>query len=219
MKTGPVVKTFLALVTTLSLLLFGTNAFADDAGVWVKMDAKLNAVESGDMKFGLRATPEFEFNNTVGGLARTVARGGPTATFAPWFNLTLNGVSTSVGAGQDLRAEIQPELTFRHEGFKVNDRNRVAYRALDTAAGDRWQYANELKASYTFDDAGCNVFAAYEGYVDLSNGVMNQHRLMVGPGFDWKNGWHTDFGYMFRTMDAGPVWNNSHFLYLLLATK
>lgn len=202
-------------------MLTTNMAFADTVGSWTKLDLKVPVREfSNGMDLKLRVTPEFAFTNGAGGLAQTVFRAGPTSHMAKWFDLTLNGVSTTTGAKQDVRVEVQPEFTVSEGDFTFKDRNRFSYKTLDSAVGDRWQYANEFKVVYNVPQTQWNVYTAYEGYYDFSLRVGNQHRLMVGTGLNMSPNWHMDFGYMLRTQPAtkGP-WVNDNFVYVLVYNK
>lgn len=209
------IAAILALVT-----LTASSAFADNTGQWTKLDLKVPVHEfDNGLNLKLRLTPELVFTDDAGGLKQTVFRAGPTASLTSWFNLTINGVSSTTGTKQDVRPEVQPEFKVKFDNLSFNDRNRFSYRALDNAAGDRWQYANELKAVYSFSKTDYSAFAAYEGYVDLSQGEMNQHRALGGVGVDMSKDWHMDFGYMRRTSASGVHWVNDNFLYVLVANK
>ncbi len=208
------------IMTVFSALTVSSLALADNnAGVWAKLDVKSEIVKvDQDKALKLRLTPEFAFLDDAGGLKQTVVRGGPNMNVAPWLHLTLNGVSNTVNSKHDVRVEVQPELKAKVKNLSLNDRNRLAVRAMDNAEHDRWQYANELKGVYSVtSDYG--VFAAYEGYLDVSRWKGNQHRVLGGLEFAMNKTWTADVGYMFRTSVAGPVWVNDNFLFLQLFNK
>src|SRR5258706_2329037 len=118
-------KMLIALIS--SLMMISAPAYADNVGNWTKIDIKVPLHKfDDDVKLRLRVTPEFAFTDDAGGLKQTVFRAGPNLRVNKWFNLTLNGVSNSTGAKQDLRPEVQPEFTIKEGILKVNDRNRAS---------------------------------------------------------------------------------------------
>ena len=212
-------KKIISLGLLLLAVLLPASASADTAGVWNKWDLKVPVYEVKDgPAFRFRATPEFVFTDDAGGLRNTILRGGPNAKFNQWFELTLNGVSSTTGTKQDVRPEVQPELTAKIGKVTLKDRNRLSYRALNNAAGDRWQYANEAKVILNLPH-DCSLWTSYEGFVDLSQGKMIRHHVMAGPGFDLNSKWHTDVGYLFRPTLVSDSWVNEHFLFLSISNK
>jgi len=212
-------RKIISLGLLLLAVLLPTSAFADDAGVWNKWDLKIPVYHPKDgPKFNFRATPEFVFTNDTGGLKTTILRGGPNARLTPWLELTVNGVSSTTGTKQDVRPEVQPEVAFKVGDVVLKDRNRVSYRALDNAAGDRWQYANEAKVVIQLPK-NYNLWTSYEGFVDISQGKMIRHHLMAGPGFDINDKWHTDIGYLFRPSLISNEWVKEHFLFVSVFNK
>lgn len=208
-------KTIAMLTMFLSLMLVSATAIADSGGGWVKMDAKVPLVKVDENYLNLRLTPELVFLNSAGGLSQTTARAGFHHACANWFSLTLNGVSQTVGTSQDLRPEVQPEFNWDvNSNLAFKDRSRLSYRALDSAVGNRWVYANELKVIVTPDNAPVFPWVAYEGFVDVSNGNMNQHQLRGGLGRKVSDAWTLNLAYMFRTSKALPEWSNDHFVFV-----
>lgn len=210
-------KTLMMLVTMITMMFAG-NAMADNenAGAWVKMDARVPTVKLGDAPLNLRFTPELAFLDTSGGLATTTARAGLQHSCTPWFSLTLNGVDTSSKGSQDVKLEAQPELTLKaNENFTLKNRTRFAVRALDSAAGNRLVAQDEVKIVLTPDNSPVFVWAAYEGFADVSNGNLNQHRVLGGLGRKMSDSTTLSLGYMRRMTKAAPEWVNDNFVYLL----
>lgn len=211
-------KILIALVV--SILTISSSAWADNVGNWTKVDIKVPMHKfDEDTSLRLRITPEFAFTDDAGGLKQTVFRAGPNLKANKWFNLTLNGVSSTVGTKQDLRPEIQPEFTVREGLLKVNDRNRLSYRALDNAKDDRWQYANELKATVDLPSTQYNVFGSHEWFLDFQKEKMTQHRLTAGVGRYLNDNWMMETGYLYRTSLTAPEWTKDHMLFLSFSNK
>ncbi len=205
----------LAALTTLT-----TPAYADNVGNWTKVDVKVPIHKfDEDTSLRLRVTPEFAFTDDAGGLKQTVFRAGPQLKVNKWFNFTLNGVSSTVNAKQDLRPEVQPEFTVKEGLLKVNDRNRLSYRALDNAKDDRWQYANELKAAVDLPGTQYNVFGSHEWFLDFQKEKMIQHRLTAGMGRYLNDNWLMEAGYLYRTSLTAPEWTKDHMLFLCFSNK
>lgn len=209
-------KTIAMLAMFFTMLFAASSAHADNAGAWVKMDAKVPLVKIDQSNLNLRLSPELTFLNNPGRLAEVEARGGLHHACTNWFQLSLNGVSKSVDGAQDVRAEAQPEFTFALlPNLTLKDRNRVAYRALDSASSARWAYANEAKVVVQPDNSPVNLWAAYEGFVDIDNAEMNQHRVTAAVGHKTSDSTTLSVGYMFRTSKGAPDWVQDHFLYVL----
>lgn len=201
-------------------MFVATSAKADNAGVWTKLDLKIPVHEfDNGMNLKVRLTPEFAFTDDAGGLKQTAVRVGPTFKFNKWFDLTVNGVSADTGIKHDVRPEVQPEFTVKVGDFVLKDRNRLSYRALDNAAGDRWQYTNEPKIVYNIPSTEFSTFASYEGFLDFQTEKLNQHRLTMGAGYNLDKNWHADLGYMYRTTLAAPSWVKDNFLFIAINTR
>lgn len=206
-------KLFISSLFCMFAVLFASVASADDYGVHNKYDFKLNLGE--DTHTDLRVTPEFIFTNNADGFRQAYGRVGPSFRVVPWFTLGVNAFGSLQRSGQDVGAEVQPEFNGRVCSLlTVNDRNRLMFRPLDNATGDRWRYANELKLNLDVKGESFVPFVADELFVTSGNGV-NQNRAMAGVGYRWNTN-RVDLAYMLRSDAANSVWGQSHFVYLSL---
>ncbi len=204
----------------LALVTMAAPAYADNTGVWAKVDVKVPVHKfKNDMNLRLRFIPEFAFTDHAGGLDQTVLRVGPNLKANSWFSLSVNGVSNSVGIRQDMRSEVQPEFAVKVSNFQFKDRNRFAVRMLDNAKDDRWQYANQLKVFYEFPKTNWNLFTAYEGALNPQAEKITQHRIEGGVGVWASADWLVETGYLYRTALATPAWAKDHFVYVAFSNK
>lgn len=198
--------------------MFAVSANADTYGVWNKYDFKLKVTE--DPKVQLRFTPEFVFTDEApnAGLRQVVTRLGPNLAVTPWLTVGVNGyVSQNMGK-QDVRPEFQPDLSFKFGNVAVNDRNRLSYKALDSGAGDRVQYANELKVSW---DSTCSLypFLSEEAFIGSGYG-FTQNKATVGMGYKFNTSNRFEVGYMMRSHnDNSDTWKQDHFLFVSTAAS
>jgi hypothetical protein len=214
-------KILIALV--LSILTISGSAWADNVGNWTKLDVKVPVHKfDDDVNLRFRLVPEFAFTDDAGGLKQTVFRAGPSLKTAKWLTLTLNGVSSTTNAKQDLRPELQTEFYIKFpelSNLKLADRNRGSYKALDNAVNDRWQYANEYKAAVDLPNTKFNVFASHEFFLDFQYEKLAQHRLTGGFGHYLSDDWMMETGYLYRTSMHAPEWVKDHMLFLSFSNK
>ena len=203
-----------------ALLVFTKPSYADNVGNWTKLDIKVpvHNFENG-MNVKIRLVPELAFTDDAGGLKQTVFRAGPSVKLTDWFFLGANGVSSTTGVKQDMRAEIQPDFSFKLGNFALKDRNRLGYRMLDAAKTDRWQYANEYKAIYNFAKTDFSGFASHELFFDFQTEKLTQHRLTGGVGYKLNSDWTMETGYLYRTSLAAPALVKDHMVYLSFYNK
>lgn len=214
-------KILLALVA--AILTVSGSASADNVGNWTKVDIKVPVHKfDEDVNLRFRLVPEFAFTDDAGGLKQTVLRAGPSLKTTKWLTLTLNGVSSTTNAKQDLRPEAQAELYVKFpelSNLRLADRNRGSFRALDTAIHDRWQYANEYKIAVDLGSAPFNAFFSHELFLDFQTERLTQHRLTGGFGHYLSNDWAMEAGYLYRTSHGGPEWVKDHMLFLSFSNK
>lgn len=209
-----------AVLAAIGLVGFTSPARADNTGVWTKLDLKVPVYKpSEDTNLRLRLTPEFAFTDDAGGLKQTVVRAGPYVNVNKWFGLTANFLSSTTNGKQDIRPEIQPEFTIKTGGLKINDRNRFSYKALNTGAGDRWQYANEIKAAVDIPSTRFNTFASWEPFYDFQKEKLIQHRLTGGFGHYINDACLFETGYLYRTSMGAPEWVKDHMLFIQFANR
>lgn len=210
-------KKIIGLLAFLGVVGMTSVASADDSGVYTKFDFK---VGTSVPNLKVRVTPEFVFTNSADGLRQVVTRVGPSLKLADWVTVGANGFVAETSGRQDVRAEVQPDLKFKLGDFHFNDRNRLSYRALDSAAGDRVQYANELRVNIEDDKCPVVPFLSEEVFVGSGYGGVTQNRATGGVGYKFTEQSKVDVGYMLRSHnDNTPTWNQDHFLFLALASK
>jgi hypothetical protein len=162
--------------------------------------------------------PEFAFTDTAKGLQQSVVRLGPSLKLQDWVTVGLNGYVSETGLKQDVKAEVQPDLKTKLGMFSINDRNRLGYRALDAAAGDRIQYSNELRVNLEPDGCPFVPFVSEELFVGNGHGVT-QNRAIGGVGYKFTEHSKVDVGYLLRSHnDNTSTWNQDHFLFVALAS-
>jgi hypothetical protein len=214
-------KILFALICSVTLLT--APAYADNVGSWTKLDVKVPVHRfNDDVNLRLRMTPELAFTDDAGGLKQTVFRVGPSLKTAKWLTLTLNGVSSTTNAKQDLRPELQAEFYVKFadlSNLKLSDRNRGSYRTLDSAVHDRWQYANEYKVAVDIPDTKFNTFFSHELFLDFQYEKLTQHRLTGGFGRYLSDDWMMEAGYLYRTSMHSPEWIKDHMLFLAFSNK
>jgi len=216
-------KVLSAFILALAILTNSTPAHADNVGNWTKLDVKVPIYKvNDDLNLRFRMVPELAFTDDAGGLKQTVFRAGPSLKAAKWFTLTVNGVSSTTLAKQDLRPELQTEFYVKFanlSNLRLSDRNRGSYRTLDTAIHDRWQYANEYKASIDIPDSKFNTFFSHELFLDFQYEKLTQHRLTGGFGRYLSDDWMMEAGYLYRTSLHTPEWVKDHMLFLAFSNK
>jgi opacity protein-like surface antigen len=195
-------------ILVIAALVFTTTpAFADASGVHNRYDLRIKVLEAPHID--LRLAPELWFSTSTDGLRFSELRAGPSWRAAKWFTFGLNGFAGRTFNGkEDARAEMQPDFTVRPGSFVFNDRNRIGYRFVDAAAGDRWRYANEVKASY--DDPECPWVPFLSDEIQIgSKAGLSENRASAGVGYKWSEGVRTDAGYMLRHVH-GTGWDREH---------
>ena len=218
-------KRLFSVLGVVAAFAFAGNAKAsDDVGLYNKNDFKLHmvdfqGVDGSASNFSLRMSPEFSGTRDSNGFRQAVLRGGLSLKLTSWLTLGANGVVLDTFGTQDVRAEVQPDLHVSFGALQVDDRNRVAYRALDKADGNRWRYDNELKLSLDSKDCHFVPFVSDEIFVNTDQRGLDQNRATVGVGYKFTDNSRVDLGYMVRSVeDTTNTWHQTHFVLVGLNT-
>lgn len=211
------IKHLVSLLGFALVMVFGSIASADDYGVHARYDVRTNLSSRNNVD--LRLVPELFFTDNSRGLQQMTARFGPTYAPNTWLTLGFNGYVAQTW-NQDVRLEFQPEVGGRlNDYLTVNDRNRLSVRVMDSAVGNRWNYANELRLNL---DHGCDwsPFVSDEVFVGLSNSDgISQNRLVLGMNYKLNANNNVDFGYMLRSNNNTTSWSQDHMLVLSVNTN
>lgn len=197
-------------VSVLFVAMTGFMACAYDTG-----DFQIWHTEGQDVKFAEKWKLEFEEEFRFGDNASEFYYQHYDVGLLYEVNKNLNLSANYRQVWELKKGAFQPEyrphinVTLKHVlwGFKLEDRNRLEYRAFDDSKGIT-RYRNKFTIKYPVKLKGLEIepYVADEIFADLDDVVLNRNRLYAGFGIKIIKDLKIDVYYLLQSSKSSGRW-------------